>query len=413
MRLNELKQRRAKIVGEMRSLVADAEKAGRDLSDDEAKKFGELKAEERSLGESIERAEYLAEAERRAAGTPVADGASRDYDRLASEVSVLDVLRAQMEGRSLSGAAAEYAQEAERRTGRKAQGVFVPMQALERRAMTTTSAGEIVPTDYRPDQYISALRNKLLARRLGVRVLTGLSGNVVIPKHGTGTSVGWVAEGGTLSGADMTFDDVTLTPKHAGGITEMSRQLLQQSSPDVEQLVRDDLMAMIAQAIDSALILGGGANQPKGILSATGTQTANLATLSWATIAGMVEKLELANVEGAQFLTSPQVATKLKTTEKSTGTGLYLMEGGRMADLGVNVTNQVPLAGTAPDQTGRLILGDFSQVLLGIWSEIDLLVNPYEASAYEKGAVKVRAMSTVDVGIRHPQAFVIASDVEL
>lgn len=413
MRLNELRAKRHTIVKEMRSLIDAAEKAGRDMSEDEAKRFGDLKNEERSIGEQIERAEYLAEAERRAAGTPVSDGASRDYDRLASEVSVLDVLRAQMEGRSLTGAAAEYAQEAERRTGRKAQGVFVPMQALEQRTMSTGNAGEIVPTDHRPDQYIDALRNKLLARRLGVRVLTGLSGNVVIPKHGTGTSVGWVAEGGTLSGADMTFDSVTLTPKHAGGITEMSRQLIQQSSPDVEQLVRDDLMAMIAQAIDSALINGGGTNQPTGILQAAGTQTASLATVDWASVNAMLEKLELANVEGGQFLTSPQVAKVLRSTEKSTGTGIYLMEGGRMADRAVSVTNQVPLAGEDPDFTGQVILGDFSQVLLGVWSEVDLLVNPYETSAYEKGAVKVRAMSTVDVAIRHPEAFVIASDVSI
>lgn len=413
MRLNELKQRRTKIVGEMRSLVAEAEKAGRDLTDDEAKKFGELKAEERRLGEQIERAEYLAEAERRAAGIPVADGAARDFERLAAEVSVLEVLRAQMEGRSLTGAAAEYAQEAERRTGRKAQGVFVPMQALEKRDMNTGNAPEIVPTVHRPDQYIGALRNKLLARRLGVRVLTGLSGNVTIPKYASGTSVGWVAEGGTLSGRDMSFDTVTLSPKHAGGITEMSRQLLQQSSPDVEQLVRDDLMAMIAQAIDSAIIYGGGANEPSGILASIGSnggvQAVSLSSLTWAGVLGMVEKIELANLEAAHWLTSPTVKTKLASTLKETGLPGYLLEGGRMADLPLYATNQIQ----DDSDGGKLILGDFSQVLLGVWSEVDLLVNPYEASAYEKGAVKVRAMSTVDVAIRHPQAFVVATDVSV
>jgi HK97 family phage major capsid protein len=74
------------------------------------------------------------------------------------------------------------------------------------------------------------LRNNLLARKLGVRVLSNLRGNVSIPKYATGTTAGWVAEGGALTGSDMTFDSVTLTPKHAGGITEMSRQLIQQST---------------------------------------------------------------------------------------------------------------------------------------------------------------------------------------
>ena len=124
---------------------------------------------------------------------------------------------------------------------------------------TTTTGNDLVGTDLRADQYVGALRNNLLARKLGVRVLSGLQGNVTIPRYTTGTTAGWVAEGTGLTGSDMTFDSITLTPKHAGGITEMSRQLIQQSSPDIEQLIRDDLSFVLAQAIDSALIKGGGA----------------------------------------------------------------------------------------------------------------------------------------------------------
>ncbi len=81
---------------------------------------------------------------------------------------MLDVLRAQMEGRALDGAAAEFHRETERRTGRRAQGAFIPLAAVEQRVSTTGGAGEIVPTDHRADQYIGPLRNALLARRLGV-----------------------------------------------------------------------------------------------------------------------------------------------------------------------------------------------------------------------------------------------------
>ena len=65
----------------------------------------------------------------------------------------------------------------------------------------------------------------------------------------------------------------------------------------------------------------------------------------------------------------------------STAGALYLCENNRMADLPVNTTKQVPLA-TAK---GQLILGDFSQVLLGIWSELDILVNPFDSTAYARG----------------------------
>ena len=84
----------------------------------------------------------------------------------------------------------------------------------------------------------------------------------------------------------MGFDSVTLTPKHTGGKTEMSRQLIQQSSPGIEQLVRDDLTALVAQEIDKAILVGGGANEPTGIISNANVQTATMPA-SWADVLGL------------------------------------------------------------------------------------------------------------------------------
>jgi len=415
MTLAEIRQRKAAKVAEQRAMLAKAETEKRQLTADEASKFDALKAEVTELEQAEQRQQFVDEQERRAAGVTVVAGNGGDtVAALESRVQLLDVLRAGMEGRALSGAAAEYAQETERRTGRKAAGVFVPMSALERRApITTATAPELVPTDHRADLYIQPLRNRLLARRLGVRVLSGLHGNVSIPKHGTGTSVGWVAEGGNVPETGFDPANVTLSPKHAGGYLELSRQLIMQSSPDVEQLVRDDFAAVLAQAIDSALIKGGGANEPTGVLSTVGIQTANLATLNWANVLAMKAKAELANADATSWLFNPSVAAKFAGTEKSDGTAVYLMgDDGKIAGTQSYATNQVANVDADPD-TGVAILGDWSQVLLGIWSEVDILVNPYAQPAYGRGGILVRAMSTVDVAVRHPQAFVVASDLAL
>lgn len=403
MKPYEIREQRALKVAEMRSL-ADGE-----MSPEKKSRFDALKQEVVALEQDEQRALFLEEAERRS----MAGAADRPFNDLQSEVSVVEVIRNAMEGRNQTGAAAEFAKETELRTGRKAQGVFIPLAALEKRApITTSTAGEIVPTIHRPDQYIEPFRNNLLARRLGVRVLSGLSGNLSIPKYGTGTTTGWVAENAALSTGDMTFDSVTLAPKHAGGIAEMSRQLLQQSSPSIEQLVRDDLSAMLAQAIDSALIKGGGTNEPKGVLATTGVQTASLSTLSWANVLAMLQKLDLVNAGAANFVGSTKVKAKLQGTLKASGIAGYLMEGGKVADLPAYFSNQVPEKTGSPN-TGRLIAGDWSQVMLGIWSEVDLMINPYESTAYSKGNVLVRAMSTVDIAVRHPEAFVFAEDIAL
>jgi HK97 family phage major capsid protein len=312
----------------------------------------------------------------------------------------------------LTGAAAEYSKETERRTGRKAGGVFIPLSVLEKRN-TTGTAGQIIGTDHRADQFIEPFRNKLLARQLGARVLTGLQGNVDIPGYGSGVSSGWVAENGALTASGMTFGSKTLTPKHVGSLAEMSRQLIQQSSPGIEQLLRDDMAFALAQAIDSAMILGGGTNEPTGILATAGIQTSSLSTLSWAGILAMLEKIELANGSAGAWLTSPAVATKLRGTLKSSTAGAqYLAEAGRLAELTLNSTKQVPVKTGTPNK-GRLILGDFSQVMLGVWSELDVLVNPFDSVAYARGGVLVRAMATCDIAVRHPEAFVVADDVTL
>ena len=411
MSLAQIRETRAAKVADMRNMLNTAQGEKRSLNPAEQTAFDSLKASITDLESQESRATFLEDAERRSMGSPVGD---KSLTELHRSVNVLDVIRAQMEGRSLSGAALESHQESERRTGRKAQGIFVPLAALESRAANTTTTGaKLIATDNRADQYIEPFRNALLARKLGVRVLSGLTGNVSIPKHATGNAAGWVAENAALTASNaMTFDSVTLAPKHAGGVTEMSRQLIQQSSPDIEQLVRGDLSYLLAQAIDSALIKGGGTNEPVGVLSTVGIQTASLATLSWAAIVAMLAKLDLVNSTPNAWLLGATPKAKLLSMVDGQGLPTKYLDNGRMVDIPAYTTNQLVNKTGTPDK-GRVILGDWSQVMLGIWSEIDILVNPYAETAYNKGNVLVRAMSTVDIAVRHPEAFVVADDVTI
>lgn len=413
MSLAAIRESRAAKVSDMRRLLATAESEKRNLNAAEQASFDALKIGITDLEAQESRALFLEEAERRAMGQPV----DKQTASLERSVSLLDVIRAQMEGRALNGAAAEYQQETERRTGRKAQGAFVPLSLVEQRvALVTpdTAGGYLVGTDNRADQYIQPFRNKLLMRKLGARVLSGLRGDVAIPKHTGSTTAAWVAENSSLSASDLTFGSVSMTPKHVGALSEMSRQLIQQSSPDIEQLLRDDMAIVLAQALDSAMIHGDGITQPLGILNAApGIQTGTLATLSWAAVATLLEKLELVNADASAWLTQPDVATKLRTTLKESGLPGYLLENGKMADLPVYITNQVPTNTTPNPDTGRVILGDFSQMMLGIWSELDILVNPFDSTAYARGGVLVRAMATCDTAIRHREAFVVVDDVAI
>lgn len=399
MNLRETRASKAAKVAEARALVAAAEKEGRSLTADEAKSFDKLKSEITDLEAAETRAQFLAEQERQMSGEPV-HGDTREG--LEARVSLVDVLAAKIEGRALSGAAAEYHAEAERRTGRKAQGVFVPASLLEKRAPNmTTTAGELVGTDHRGQDFIGPLRDSLIVRRLGLRVLSGLTGNVSIPKYGTGLSASWVAENQAIPESQMTFDAVTLTPKHVGALTSWSRQLALQSNPSIEQLLRDDLAYAIGAEVDRAIIAGTGGVEPLGLLNTEGVQEAALPQ-TWAEVLAIEQQLAGLNVTPNGWYTSPSVLSGLRGTLREDGIAGYIAEGGRIGDVPAYTSNAAP-ADTA-------ILGDWSHIILGTWSEIDLLVNPFEGDAYRRGNVLIRAMMTCDVAIRHPEGFVVATD---
>lgn len=406
MKLHEIREARAAKVAEMRSLTEG------DMTAEKKAKFDSLKAEVVSLEADEQRALFVEEAERRSMGAP-ADKQAADLEK---RISVTEAVLAQVEQRGLTGALAEYNQE-QKRIGITARhgGVLVPNSVFEKRTtMDTTGAAKITPDDYRGDQFIGLFRNSMVMRTLGARILSGLRGDTIIPKQTGASSAYWLAEGDSLTESNPTFDNIKLTPKHVGALASVSRQLLQQANPSIEQLIRDDFVNVIGLAIDKAMIHGAAANdEPVGVLNVTGIQTGNLATLDWETVLALLEKLALENVSPNAIITHPVVATILQSTLKDSVAGAeYLMQAGRMAGLPVNVTNQLAAKAGTPDK-GRLIVGDFSQLIVGEWGSAEILANPYAAGYYEAGAIQLRILATMDMVCRNPKAFVAVEDIGL
>jgi HK97 family phage major capsid protein len=290
----------------------------------------------------------------------------------------------------------------------------VPMQVFEQRVVTTAlpAAGpgsNIISTDYLAAQYVDHLRAALVTRRLGARILSGLTGNVAIPRLKTSATTGWVAENAALSASDPAWDQITLSPKHAGGIVEFSRNMLLQSSPDIEDLIRRDFAAVLARAIDAAAIDGGGSNEPVGILSTSNVATVTMTTPTWTTILQLIEEVEADDaLEGRlAFLGNSHVTRKLRSTAKVSSTDSVMIQESpdTLAGYPYLSSSLVPLNANSPSDKTALIFGNWADLLIGFWSEFDFLVNPFETTAYTKGNVQVRAMATCDVKLRHIESF--------
>ncbi|WP_027995407.1 phage major capsid protein [Simplicispira psychrophila] len=403
MQLHAIREARAAKVTEARALLASTP----NLTPEATAAFDKLKAEIVSLESQEARAVFVEDAERRSLGA-VAD---KGRAELEGHISLVDAIAAHSENRSLTGALAEFNQE-QKRQGVQAKGVLIPTSLFESRAaQTTTTAAGVVPPDFRPDQFVGLLRNSMVVQSLGARVLPGLRGDVTIPRQATTSSAQWLAEGDALTDSGLTFNSINLRPKHVGAITELSRQLLQQSNPAIEQLVRDDFINVVSLAVDKAMIHGDGVKEPKGLLTAA-TGTGTLATLSWATVLAVLQGLALKNITPNAWLTHPEVATVLRKTLREAGLPGYLLDGGQLAGVPVAVTNQLAKKAGTPAK-GRMILGDFSEMFLGTWGSLDVVTNLYAEGPFSRGAVQVRILTTLDMVPRREDAFVVIDDLAI
>jgi HK97 family phage major capsid protein/HK97 family phage prohead protease len=309
--------------------------------------------------------------------------------------------------------AARFEMEVVEAAGQKhgnAKGHVIPVDVLNtwgQRDLSVGSDGNIVFDDNRPGSFIDILRNSSSVMQAGATVLNGLQGDVKIPKKATTSAPGWVSsEGGAVGETEPTFGQVSMAPKLVGGYTDVTRQLMQQSSIDVESLIRADLAATIALGIDLGGLEGSGASgQPTGIKNTSGINAPTAFAAVNPTFAEVVA-METAVAEdnalqgNLAYILGATMRGALKTTVMDAGSGRFVYENDMMNGYRGIMSNQTT--------AGDLYFGNFSDLLMGFWSGLDILVDPYTAST--SGTVRIVAMQTVDVAVRHAVSFAVNND---
>ena len=291
--------------------------------------------------------------------------------------------------------------------GRQSRGITIPQDVL-RRDLTVgaaTAGGNLVATELDAGSFIDLLRNASALDQAGATVLTGLTGNVAIPRQsGAGTAY-WVAESGSPTESQQTVDQVSLTPKTVAAFTDYSRRLMIQSSIDVENMVRSDLARVLALKIDLAGLYGTGSNgEPLGLKLTTGIGTENFAaaTPTFEEVVALESDVATANalLGNPVYLMNAAMRGGLKTAKKDAGSGMFIMEGNEVNGYTGVLSNQVA--------TGDLWFGNFADLIIGYFSGLDLMVDPYTNST--SGTVRVVAMQDVDIAVRHPESFSRGND---
>ena len=308
------------------------------------------------------------------------------------------------------------------RVPRSDKSFFVPLDVMMRdlvpggvakRDMTVagvSGSNYLVGTENYPGSFIDLLRNSSVGLRMGVQRLSGLKGNVTIPKMTAGNTAYWLADETTqITESQPTIGQLALAPKNVAALTELSHQLLQQSTPDAENLVLQSIARDIGLAVDVGILRGSGASgQPTGIATTgsigafTGTSLASTGVLNAIADVGTANALQ----PGCGFVTTPAVAALLMDRPELTTTGTTRLWKGNPT---MGSIFDYPAMASGQMSAATMLFGWWPSVILAEWGVLELMVNPF--SDFTRGLTAVRGWYTCDVGVRYAGAWSYASSI--
>lgn len=444
MNLNELKNKRAELVKQVDALLKEENPTDDQVNEILAKQkeVSDLDAEI-SKEKKREEVEALRVARAASAGTGEVKKLSDNDKKDLNSYSFLKTIRAKAEGKNLEGIEAEMHQEAEKEAkdaGVSISGAGVPQVMLgwdreltQNRDMevgAATAGGHLVATDL--EGFVPALRPKLTVREAGAQILSGLVGNLDIPKKTGETSATWEGEKDPNAETTPTVGKLTLTPKRLGAYTEMTKQLMIQSSYGVENMVREDLGFAIQKAVDYAALAGDSGTiteQPDGILytpgigavfaggAATDGINVNGAAPAYADVINLETAIatENADMGNLSYIVTPGMRGKLKQTKVDAGSGIFVWGQDQRELNGYRalVTTQMPSNFTKGAGTNlhAAIFGNWNELIIGNWAGIDLVIDPYTLAGNAK--IKVTINSWWDMVVRHAESFAAGDDFEI
>jgi hypothetical protein len=308
---------------------------------------------------------------------------------------------------------------------RNSVGKLVPIQALStlRRDLSIAGYPQIVQTTV-ADQIIPFLRAKTICGRLGATIIDGLTGgNVRLTRAIVGGMASWLPETGGGTDADQSLDSFVISPKRISGSTVMSRQLVYQSSPDIEDFVANDIATAIGVAVDNAAINGSGtAPQPMGILhypaNTAGSYTyasrsANVTfggAATWPKVLAFELALEqglITNDGSFGWAVDPTVRDKWQQAPKVAGYPSFLWENTDDDDTFGRVNGRRAISSTQVPP-GQVILGKWSEMVIASWIGVEILVDPFSLAT--QAEIRVRSSLLADIAFRYPLAFCASAD---
>lgn len=290
------------------------------------------------------------------------------------------------------------------------RGIVLP---TESRTITAMDNGEYTIAN-ELQNVLDPLRNNLVLTQAGATFLTGLVGNITIPRY-SGGEAHWKGETDPAEASDVFFEGVELSPKRLTTVIEVSRQFLLQDSVDAEGAILRDLTACIQTKLEST-ILGADkiANAPAGLFylqTNVGAGFVNGPTdkgvASYKRLVDIEAKVEDSNalLGNLCYITNARGRAVLRSTLRDKGVPGYLTneDGTQVNGYKLLVTKGVPSIG---GEEG-LLFANFADLVIGQWGGFEIIVDPYTRA--DSGVVRFILTTYWDAAFRRPESYAIAS----
>lgn len=276
-------------------------------------------------------------------------------------------------------------------------------------AGTANQGAEIVSTDHL--NILGPLRNALVFTKVGATYLTGLVGNIDIPKY-AGSTAAWKGEVAAATDAAGAHSDISLTPMRITGYLDISKRYLIQDAVGAEELLKSDLVAAISGLLESTALgltaASAGVN-PAGLLPVANT-TYEGAAVAWSNAVDLEAAVDASNAldSNLAYITHPSLRGEMKQTARIASTdSRMIMEGNDLNGYPIHTTaNMNTNLGTDGDEYG-LAFANWRHLLIAQWGGIDLLVDPYSLGTTAQ--VRIVVNSYWDFAFRYSGALAFGS----
>ena len=406
----------------MLSIVESAKRELRELTDDEKKELEECKREmedETSKDDDDKKKEEEADTsteetpkeeakEDEEPSTDDEEPSDKDNDKekrnknLKSNIGIMEkkfslvkAIRNIAENRNLDDstmAVINAGREEMRKSGLSYAGQ-IQLPSEKRAIVSVTAEGDdTVATDV--FNILDPLRSNLVLAQAGAKVLDNLVGDVKIPVLGA-SNVGWEGENDDAADGSGAITSVTLKPKRLSCFIDVSKQMIWQESAGVEDAIRRDIVEAIAHKFQ-ATILGAGAGdatQPSGLFHGL----VDKAATDFDSMAAIEADLETANVSNISYIASPKARAAMRAMTKGAKNNAVVAYANGEFD-------GTPVYSTSDVANSKFLVGDFSNLYLGQWGAIDLVVDNYTQAT--KGAIRLVVNVYLDAVNARPNSIV-------